>query len=202
MLRGVCSGKMSAHREWMYRRIVGNELSSEFLKGVDGFIDFAVCLAEVDQLEDAEVHASFRGIAFLLLLQFLPPVHTLLRGIALFLLPQLLPSIVGLQYAEEKMGCGVKMESEGVYTLLRGTTLPLLPRLLPSKVHTPLRGTALSLLLRLLPSEDHTPLKSTSLLWSPFCLPLRPHFGSYYRPQSASYYGPHSAFYYKLNRPF
>ncbi|MQL79662.1 hypothetical protein Taro_012088, partial [Colocasia esculenta] len=33
---------MSAHRKWMYRRIVGNELSSEFSEDVDGFIDFAV----------------------------------------------------------------------------------------------------------------------------------------------------------------
>ncbi|MQM20669.1 hypothetical protein Taro_053692 [Colocasia esculenta] len=35
-------GKMSAHHEWMYRRIVGNELSPKCLEGVDGFIDFAV----------------------------------------------------------------------------------------------------------------------------------------------------------------
>ncbi|MQL95282.1 hypothetical protein Taro_027948 [Colocasia esculenta] len=73
-----------------------------------------VCLADVDQLEDAEVHASFRGIAFLLLLRLLPPiVHTLLWGITLFLLPQLLPS--------------------EVHTLLQDTTLPLL-RLLPPMV--------------------------------------------------------------------
>ncbi|MQM04301.1 hypothetical protein Taro_037103 [Colocasia esculenta] len=48
---------------------------------------------EVDQLEDAEVHASFMGIAFLLLLRLLPPVvHASFRGIAFLLLLRLLPS--------------------------------------------------------------------------------------------------------------
>ncbi|MQL87768.1 hypothetical protein Taro_020316 [Colocasia esculenta] len=76
-----------------------------------------VWVAEVGQLEDAEVHALLRGIALLLLLRLLPlEVHALLRGIALLLLLQFLPS--------------------KVHTLLRGTTLPLLPRILPSEEET------------------------------------------------------------------
>ena len=33
---------MTANREWMYRRIVDNEVSLEYMDGVDGFIEFTM----------------------------------------------------------------------------------------------------------------------------------------------------------------
>ncbi|MQM07290.1 hypothetical protein Taro_040123 [Colocasia esculenta] len=36
------AGRMSANREWMYRRIVDNEISREFRDGIDEFIEFAL----------------------------------------------------------------------------------------------------------------------------------------------------------------
>ncbi|MQM12610.1 hypothetical protein Taro_045529 [Colocasia esculenta] len=50
-----------------------NKIAAEDGKCVDAEKSCYVCLTEVDQLEDAEVHTSFMGIAFLLLLWLLPP---------------------------------------------------------------------------------------------------------------------------------
>ncbi|MQM10432.1 hypothetical protein Taro_043325, partial [Colocasia esculenta] len=120
-----------------------------------------VWLTEVDQLEDAKVHASFRGITFLLLLRLLPPVaHALLMGIALLLLRLLLSEIYILHTFYSFTLCSGALPSSSYYgsfhqrfTLYTGHHPPP-PTMAPSiKVHTPLRGTALPLLLRLLPSE-------------------------------------------------